>query len=59
MPVVGVVLTGSPRWWRRHLVAAEPGPARPHRDLYAFTSMANNNGSAFAGLTGNTRPSTT
>ena len=31
-----------------------PGAARPTEVLYAFTSAANNNGSAFAGLTGNT-----
>jgi K+-transporting ATPase ATPase A chain len=33
---------------------ANPGPHGFSEILYAFTSMANNNGSAFAGLSGNT-----
>ena len=33
---------------------AQPGPHGLTEILYAFTSQANNNGSAFAGLTGNT-----
>jgi K+-transporting ATPase ATPase A chain len=55
MPALVLVLTG--------IAAVVPagtasrGPLGPHgltEILYAFTSMANNNGSAFAGLTGNT-----
>ena len=33
---------------------SNPGPHGFSQILYAFTSMANNNGSAFAGLNGNT-----
>jgi K+-transporting ATPase ATPase A chain len=33
---------------------SNPGPHGFSQVLYAFTSMANNNGSAFAGLSGNT-----
>jgi K+-transporting ATPase ATPase A chain len=33
---------------------SNPGPHGFSQILYAYTSMANNNGSAFAGLTGNT-----
>jgi potassium-transporting ATPase potassium-binding subunit len=55
MPVVVLVLTGiaavlpAGTSSRRNL-----GPHGLTEMLYAFTSMGNNNGSAFAGLTGNT-----
>ena len=39
---------------RRHLLRLNQGPHGLTEILYAFTSQANNNGSAFAGLTGNT-----
>jgi K+-transporting ATPase ATPase A chain len=55
MPIVVLVLTGI----AVSVAAGRAGPlnAGPHgftEILYAFTSMANNNGSAFAGLNGNT-----
>jgi K+-transporting ATPase ATPase A chain len=55
MPIVVVVLTGL----AVSLNAGRAGPLNsgPHgfsEILYAFTSQGNNNGSAFAGLTGNT-----
>ena len=39
---------------RPEVVDPQPRPARPLEVVYAFTSAANNNGSAFGGLTGNT-----
>ena len=55
MPIVVLVLTGI----AVSIHAGRVGPLNhgPHgfsEILYAFTSMTNNNGSAFAGLTGNT-----
>jgi K+-transporting ATPase ATPase A chain len=55
MPIIVVVLTGI----AVSIQAGRAGPlnAGPHgftEILYAFTSQGNNNGSAFAGLTGNT-----
>ena len=38
----------------RHVVAVEPGPHGLSEMLYAYTSGAGNNGSAFAGLNANT-----
>ncbi|MHB1855703.1 MAG: potassium-transporting ATPase subunit KdpA, partial [Acidimicrobiales bacterium] len=55
MPVTVLVLTGLAV--SLHAGRVGPGNAGPHgftEILYAFTSQANNNGSAFAGLTGNT-----
>ena len=55
MPVTVLVLTAIAV--SLHAGRAGPGNAGPHgftEILYAFTSQANNNGSAFAGLTGNT-----
>ncbi|HET9058372.1 MAG TPA: potassium-transporting ATPase subunit KdpA [Acidimicrobiales bacterium] len=55
MPVVVLVLTAVAV--SVHAGRAGPGNAGPHaftEILYAFTSQANNNGSAFAGLSGNT-----
>ncbi len=54
MPVVVLVLTGLAV--SVHAGRAGPLNSGPHgfsEILYAFTSQANNNGSAFAGLTGN------
>ena len=55
--------SSASRAWRRSLPdgargARQPRAARLREILYAFTSAAGNNGSAFAGLT-RTRPSTT
>ncbi len=55
MPVTVLVLTAIAV--SIHAGRAGPGNAGPHgftEILYAFTSQANNNGSAFAGLNGNT-----
>jgi K+-transporting ATPase ATPase A chain len=55
MPVTVLVLTGIAV--SVHAGRVGPGNAGPHaftEILYAFTSQANNNGSAFAGLKGNT-----
>ncbi len=55
MPIVVLVLAGLAV--SVHAGRAGPLNAGPHgftEILYAFTSQANNNGSAFAGLTGNT-----
>jgi K+-transporting ATPase ATPase A chain len=55
MPVTVLVLTGVAV--SLHAGRVAPGNAGPHgftEILYAFTSQGNNNGSAFAGLTGNT-----
>ncbi len=55
MPIVVLVLTGIAV--SIHAGRAGPLNAGPHgftEILYAFTSQANNNGSAFAGLAGNT-----
>ncbi len=55
MPITVLVLTAVAV--SLHAGRAGPGNAVPHgftEILYAFTSQANNNGSAFAGLTGNT-----
>src|SRR5579872_5555602 len=55
MPITVLVLTGIAV--SLHAGRVGPGNAGPHgftEILYAFTSQANNNGSAFAGLTGNT-----
>jgi K+-transporting ATPase ATPase A chain len=55
MPIVVLVLTAVAV--SVHAGRAGPLNAGPHgfsEILYAFTSQANNNGSAFAGLTGNT-----
>ena len=55
MPVTVLVLTGIAV--SLHAGRVAPGNAGPHgftEILYAFTSQGNNNGSAFAGLTGNT-----
>lgn len=55
MPVTVLVLTGIAV--SVHAGKAGPANAGPHgfsEILYAITSQANNNGSAFAGLTGNT-----
>jgi len=55
MPVTVLALTGIAV--AVHAGQAGPGNAGPHgftEILYAFTSQGNNNGSAFAGLTGNT-----
>ncbi len=55
MPLVVLVLTGIAV--SLHAGRAGPGNAGPHaftEILYAFTSQANNNGSAFAGLSGDT-----
>jgi potassium-transporting ATPase potassium-binding subunit len=54
MPIVVLVITGIAV--SVHAGRAGPLNAGPHgfsEILYAFTSQANNNGSAFAGLTGN------
>ena len=55
MPLVVLVITGIAV--SLHAGRAGPGNSGPHgfsEILYAFTSQGNNNGSAFAGLTGNT-----
>jgi len=55
MPVTVLVLTGIAV--SLHAGRVAPGNAGPHgftEILYSFTSQGNNNGSAFAGLTGNT-----
>ncbi|HEX4865943.1 MAG TPA: potassium-transporting ATPase subunit KdpA, partial [Acidimicrobiales bacterium] len=55
MPLVVLVITGIAV--SIHAGRVAPGNSGPHgftEILYAFTSQANNNGSAFAGLTGNT-----
>ena len=55
MPVTVLVLTGIAV--SLHAGRVAPGNAGPHgfsEILYAFTSQGNNNGSAFAGLSGNT-----
>jgi K+-transporting ATPase ATPase A chain len=55
MPITVLVLTGIAV--SLHAGRVGPGNAGPHgfsEVLYAFTSQANNNGSAFADLTGNT-----
>jgi len=55
MPITVLVLTGIAV--SLHAGRVAPGNAGPHgftEILYAFTSQANNNGSAFAGLTGDT-----
>ncbi len=55
MPVVVLILTGIAV--SLHAGRVAPGNAGPHgftEILYAFTSQTNNNGSAFAGLSGNT-----
>jgi K+-transporting ATPase ATPase A chain len=55
MPVVVLVLTGIAAVARAGTSARlNPGPHGLTEMLYAFTSMANNNGSAFAGLSGDT-----
>src|SRR5579872_3920464 len=54
MPVTVLLLTGIAV--SLHAGRVAPGNAGPHgftEILYAFTSQGNNNGSAFAGLTGN------
>ena len=55
MPITVLVLAGIAV--SLHAGRVAPGNAGPHgftEILYAFTSQGNNNGSAFAGLTGNT-----
>ncbi|MHB8681376.1 MAG: potassium-transporting ATPase subunit KdpA [Acidimicrobiales bacterium] len=55
MPITVLILTGVAV--AIHAGRAGPGNAGPHgftEILYALTSQANNNGSAFAGLSGNT-----
>ena len=61
MLYVLVFPAGDPRADRRSRSCCPPGsraqqrrPARASEILYAFTSTAGNNGSAFAGLTGTT-----
>ena len=55
MPLVVLIITGIAV--SIHAGRVAPGNSGPHgftEILYAFTSQTNNNGSAFAGLTGNT-----
>ena len=55
MPLVVLIITGIAV--SIHAGQVAPGNSGPHgftEILYAFTSQTNNNGSAFAGLTGNT-----
>src|SRR5262249_55264554 len=55
MPLVVLIITGIAV--SIHAGQVAPGNGGPHgfsEILYAFTSQTNNNGSAFAGLTGNT-----
>ncbi len=55
MPITVLVLTAIAVSVHAGRVGpANPGPHAFTEILYAFTSQANNNGSAFAGLTGNT-----
>ena len=56
LPLIDPRLHRGRRGARRRRVAsmANAGPARLHEILYAYTSQTGNNGSAFAGLTGNT-----
>jgi K+-transporting ATPase ATPase A chain len=54
MPIVVLIITGIAV--SLHAGRVAPGNSGPHgfsEILYAFTSQANNNGSAFAGLSGN------